>query len=78
MAATRRCCPMCGYSVVPERVKVERKHFNGHALQCVRCCYRTETVGSFISAARLWDERGAETGVGVLREKNFAQGGDDE
>lgn len=63
MAATHSYCPVCNYSAAPERIKTERKHFDGHALECTRCAYRTETTGSFASAGRLWDERGAETGA---------------
>ena len=63
MAATYRYCPVCNYSAPPERMKTERKHFDGHSLRCSRCAYQTETTGSFASAARLWDERGADTGA---------------
>lgn len=63
MAATQRYCPICNYSAPPERIKTERKHFDAHSLECTRCGYRTETTGSFASAARLWDERGEDTGA---------------
>lgn len=63
MSATHYYCPVCNYSAPPKRIKTERKHFDGHSLECERCGYRTETTGSFASAARLWDERGADTGA---------------
>lgn len=63
MAATHSYCPVCNYSAPPKRIKTERKHFDSHSLECERCAYRTETTGSFASAARLWDERGRETGA---------------
>lgn len=39
----RWACPQCNYSVAPEMFCTERKHFHAHALECVRCSYRTET-----------------------------------
>lgn len=64
MAGVHAYCPVCNYSAPPNRIKTERKHFDWHALECTRCAYRTETTGSFASAARLWDERAAQTGAG--------------
>lgn len=52
-----RCgnCPQCGYSVTPDKVFTERKHFDAHALRCVRCLYTTETKPTWIEAARSWN-----------------------
>lgn len=42
-AAFRWSCSQCNYSVTPNEIFSERKHFDAHALECVRCLYRTET-----------------------------------
>jgi len=36
-------CPHCNYSASPNEIFTTRKHFDAHALECVRCLYRTET-----------------------------------
>lgn len=46
----RWACPHCNYSVHPDMHSSERKHFDAHALQCVRCLYRTETKASWAEA----------------------------
>lgn len=46
----RWACPRCAYSVAPEMFMTERKHFDAHSLQCVRCLYRTETKATWAEA----------------------------
>lgn len=46
----RWSCPQCNYSVHPDLYSSVRKHFEAHALQCVRCSYRTETKASWAEA----------------------------
>jgi hypothetical protein len=46
----RWACPQCNYSAAPEMERSERKHFDAHSLQCVRCLYRTETKATWADA----------------------------
>lgn len=46
----RWACPHCQYSVAPEMVLTERKHFDAHSLKCVRCLYQTETKATWLEA----------------------------
>ena len=59
MSDWRWHCPHCNYSAEPDRFRTDRKHFDAHALQCVRCLYRTETKPN-------WEEAEAAYGASPL------------
>lgn len=48
-------CPVCSYSVPPERLVSERKHFDAHSIRCLRCLYTTETKSSMAEAELFWE-----------------------
>jgi hypothetical protein len=58
--AALEACKKCGYSVTPDEVYFkERKHFHGHAYQCVRCLYQSEAGSTWDEARALWNTRAA-------------------
>jgi hypothetical protein len=51
-------CKHCGYSVPPREVKFEeRKHYHGHAFQCLRCLFQSETGATWAEAREKWNTR---------------------
>lgn len=48
-------CPQCNYSAAPDAMSTQRKHFDAHSFQCVRCLYQTETKATWLEAKRAWN-----------------------
>jgi hypothetical protein len=55
LARTYGFCPCCGFSATPNEVLTVTKHFDAHALECIRCLYRTETKPTWAEAIALWN-----------------------
>lgn len=62
MATTRKWqCPKCEYSVTPDEIAHASKHFDSHALECVRCKFRTESKSTWDEAIAAYNASPIET-----------------